>query len=296
MIFVTVCCYGEYNINSAGFIAALKKNRVSYKIMTTDNKTENPEKKQNRDFERRGVYTPENSGFNYNNYNDSDYNRENKFRFRNSLVITPFYETEFDVSGGIKYIQNHDGCVFFEDDRIFATTNNIQKLPVLIKRGLNKQPVQKKLTVGEKYNYEEKYEIYKNIILYYEENRIDFQIMFNKLDSDKNTKDITTEFYLSLSVPGMPLPGNIITYKKYNEKHEYKSSGSPGTEIENSVNLEYIAAGLGKSEDCCMTLYPGRNLLTGYKDKSLTFTAPNISHPQKNYINLKIYLENYRIT
>ncbi|MCL1901527.1 MAG: GyrI-like domain-containing protein, partial [Firmicutes bacterium] len=53
-----------------------------------------------------------------------------------SLVITPFYETEFNVSGGLKYIKNHDECVFFYNDCIFALTNNIQKIPVLIKRGI----------------------------------------------------------------------------------------------------------------------------------------------------------------
>ena len=77
--------------------------------------------KQNRDFERRGVYASGNPG--YNNYNS-----ENKFRFKNSLVITPFYEIEFHASGGIKYIKNHEDRVFFANDGIFATTNNIQKI------------------------------------------------------------------------------------------------------------------------------------------------------------------------
>jgi len=140
--------------------------------MTTDNtgrERDNNNPRRNRDFERHGVYTTSSGHSGYN-----DYSRENKFRFKNSLVITPFYETEFNISGGIKYIKNHEDFVFFTDSGISATTNNIQKIPVLIKRGINKQSVQKKLIIEEKYNYEEKYWINKNIILYYEENRIDF--------------------------------------------------------------------------------------------------------------------------
>jgi len=87
----------------------------------------------------------------------------------------------------------------------------------------------------------------------------------------------------------MPGNGNIITYKRYNGKQEYNSP-------DDFDNLEYIVVGDGKKGGYCMTLYPGRNLLAVYKNKSLSFTVPNVSQPQKNYIGLKIYLENYRIT
>jgi len=87
----------------------------------------------------------------------------------------------------------------------------------------------------------------------------------------------------------MPGTGNIVTYKKYNGKQEYNSP-------DDFDNLEYLVAGSGKQGGHCMTLYPGRKLLTVYKNKSLSFTVPNVSQPQRNYINLKIYLENYRIT
>jgi len=224
---------------------------------------------KNRDFERHGVYTPRN--LNYNN--------ETKFRFKNSLVITPFYETEFYESGGIKYIKNHEEHVFFTNCGIFATTNNIQKIPVLTSRGINKQSIQTKLIIEEKYNYEEKYNIQKNIILYYNENRIDFQILFEK--TELNTKDITTDFSLNLIVP----ESGITTYKKYSEKQEE-------SEIPHG-NLEYITV---NRKGSFMTLYPGKNLSTEYKNKSLSFTASNIFQPAKNHIDLKIYLENYRIT
>jgi len=268
--------------------------------MTTD-KTDRDRKEKNRDFERHGVYTQRNPG--YNTRGDT---KDNRFRFKNSLVITPNYEIEFNASGGIKYIKNHEDCVFFTNDGIFAMTNNVQKIPILVKREINKHSVQKKLIVEEKYNYEEKYEIIKNIILYYEENRIDFQILFNK--SDLITKDITTEFSLNLFIPGMD---EIITYKKYDGKQEHKSLLSNFTDLNdlNDINtpeisnnnrtsfgLEYIVIGCGKPGNPCMTLYPDKRLLTAYKNKSLCFITPNISHPQKNYINLKIYLENYRVT
>jgi len=281
---------------------------MSTEKIDTDNKT-----KQNRDFVRHNVYTPRNLNIQYeqnkpdktdkdkygysSNYNN--YNRENKFKFKNSLVITPFYEIEFNASGGIKYIKNHEDCVFFTNDSIFATTNNVLKIPVLLKRGINKQSVQKKLIVEEKYNYEEKYEIYKNIILYYEENRIDFQVLFNKLESIQNTKDITTEFSLNLSVPGMLGTDDTVTYKKYNGKQEHKtflSSFSDANIPDFSDPLEYLVIGCGKRSDSCMTFYPDKKLLTECKNKSLSFTASNHSQPQKNYINLKIYLENYKIT
>ena len=81
--------------------------------MTTE-KTEDNKTKQNRDFERRKVYAPGSQGIQYAN----NYAGENKFRFKNSLVITPFYEIEFNASGGIKYIKNHDDFVFFANDCI----------------------------------------------------------------------------------------------------------------------------------------------------------------------------------
>jgi len=265
--------------------------------MTTE-KTDNTDKidkiEKNRDFGRRGVYSQKNYG----------YDNENRFKFKNSLVITPNYEIEFNASGGVKYIRNHEDRLFFTNAGIFATTNNIRKMPVLIKRGINKQSVRKKLIVEEKYNYEEKYEIDKNIILYYDENRVDYQIFFNKTDGSPNIKDITAEFFLSLTIPGID---DIVTYKKYNAKQEYKSFLSkfqnnqinqinPGDPDISGDNLEYIVVGCGKRSMSCMTLYPDRRLLTEYRDKTLCFITPNISHPQKNYINLKIYLENYRIT
>jgi hypothetical protein len=253
---------------------------------------------RNRDFERHGVYTTRNntrtssSGTSSGGTNSSD----NKFSFKNSLVITPNYEIEFNASGGIKYIRDHEDREFFTNDGIFAMTNNIQKMPVLLKRGINKQSVQKKLIVEEKYNYEEKYEIIKNIIIYYEENRIDFQIIFTK--SELITKDITTEFSLDLSIPQID---DIVTYKKYDNKQEYKSLLSNFTNINDTNppeinNLEYMVIGCGKPGSSCMTLYPDKRLLTAYKNNTLRFITPNVSHPQKNYINLKIYLENYRVT
>jgi len=260
--------------------------------MTTDtdkNKNKDKDRKEkNRDFERQGIYTRRNFG---NNIRTSS--EDNQFRFKNSLVITPNYEIEFNASGGIKYIKNHEENVFVANDGIFATTNNVQKMPVLLKRGINKHSAQKKLIVEEKYNYEEKYEIIKNIILYYEENRIDFQIIFTK--SDLITKDITAEFFLTLFIPGID---DIITYKKYDGKQEYRSFLSNFTEINppEAADLEYIVVGCGKPGGSCMTLYPDKRLLTAYRNNALCFITPNVSHPQKNYINLKIYLENYRIT
>ena len=264
--------------------------------------------KQNKDFVRHGVYTPrslniqygtdktDRKKYEYSNNNDNDnYKRENKFKFKNSLVITPFYEIEFNASGGIKYIKSHEDRVFFTNDSIFVTTNGIQKIPVLLKRGINKQSMQKKLIVEEKYNYEEKYKIYKNIILYYEENRVDYQITFNKSEPEPNhnIKDITTEFSLNISIPGID---DIATYKKYNGKQEYNSflSGfSNGSALD---GLEYISVGCGKKGGSCMTVYPDKKLLTEYKKKSLDFAVSNIAQPRKNYINLKIYLENYKVT
>ena len=259
----------------------------------------------NRDFERHGVYTPANLSSQYGAKKDNV--RDNKFKFKNSLVITPHYEIEFHAMGGIKYIKNHENRVFFTNDGIFALTNNIQKIPVLLKRGINKQSIQKKLIVEEKYNYEEKYEIYKNIVLYYEENRIDYQISFNRLNIDSseskytNTKDITAEFSLNLSVSGI---NDAITYKKHSSKEEYASVLSELSNISNNNNspegggLEYLTVGCDKNCASCMTVYPEKKLLAGYnrESRSLSFTIPNAPDAQKNYINLKIYLEKYKIT
>lgn len=256
----------------------------------------------NRDFERHGVYTPRSLNIQYGGESQTNQGiaPANNFRFKNSLVITPYYEIEFNAVGGIKYIKNHEDRVFFTNDGIFAMTNNTRKIPVLLKRSINKQAVQKKLIVEERYNYEEKYEIFKNIILYYDENRIDFQILFNKNNSENNAniKDITTEFSLNLSLPGISGDDDTVTYKKYGAKQEYKSTLSGFSKDHTDYDHpEYILVGCGrKNGGSYMTVYPDRRLTTEYKNQSLNFTAQNISQPQKNYINLKIYLENYRIT
>jgi len=133
-------------------------------------------------------------------------------------------EIEFNGTGGVKYLKNHDDCVFSTGSSIFVKTNNIQKMPVLLKREINKLSSQKKLIVEEKYNYEEKYEVYHNIILYYEESRIDFQVLFGKSVPNNNTgansKDVTSEFSLNLTLPGIH---DSVTYKKYSGKQEYKN-------------------------------------------------------------------------
>jgi len=237
--------------------------------------------RHNRDFERRGVYTPRNLNIGYgrNGSKQSDEIPPNNFRFKNSLVITPYYEIEFNAMGGIKYLKDHDNNIFFTNDGIFALTNHIRKIPVLIKRSINKQAAQKKLIVEERYNYEEKYAVFKNIILYYEENRIDFQILFNKSNPEnnsaqKNPKDITTEFSLNLSVPFISGEEDITAHK------------------------DYIIAKSKKDKDFCMTLYPDKRAVVKYQkqNKTLCFITPNNPEAAKNYINLKIYPENYRIT
>ena len=245
--------------------------------------------------------------------------------FKNSLIITPNYEIEFNGTGGVKYIKNHDDCVFFTGGGIFARTNNIQKIPVLLKREINKLSSQKKLIVEEKYNYEEKYEVHQNIIIYYEENRIDFQVLFNKSISNANntnSKDITSEFTLNLAVP---MISDAVTYKKYSEKQEHKNlfsklSNSSDSSNSNDIsdisdsefdkdspildNVEYIIVKCGKSDDLYMTIYPERTQILKYKNKSLGFSVPvlpilpipPILPEDKLCINLKIYLEKYRIT
>ena len=189
--------------------------------------------KSNRDFERHGVYTPRNLNINYGQETGTKKNNtenilSSNFRFKNSLVITPYYEIEFNAVGGIKYIKNHDERVFFTNGGLFAVTNGVQKIPVLLKRGVNKHAAQKKLTVEEQYNYEEKYEIFKNIILYYDENRIDFQILFNKNnktapENNPNPKDITTEFSLNINVPEITGANAFAVYKNHHRSHAVRS-------------------------------------------------------------------------
>ena len=311
---------------------------------------ENSNSKNHRDFGRHNVYMPKNistvyadnterssvkysvyTGYNgYNGYNGyTEYNEDNRFRFKNSLIITPNYEIEFNGTGGIKYLKNHDGCVFFTGSGIFAKTNGIQKIPVLLKREIHKLSGQKKLIVEEKYNYEEKYEVYQNIVLYYEENRIDFQIVCIKsvtnpvitndntditnssnianIASNKNSKDITAEFSLNLTVPGI---ADTVAYKKFSGKQEYKNllsklqnsavSGDSEFDKDSPIleNVEYIVVKCGKSEDLHMTVYPENKQILKYKNKILGFAVPVIPNlnQDKIYINLKIYLEKYKIT
>ena len=282
--------------------------------------------RQHRDFGRHDIYMPKNIGGIYAaktaKVYAGSYNADNRFRFKNSLIMTPNYEIEFNGTGGVKYIKNHDGCTFFTGGSIFFRTNGIQKMPVLLKREINKLSSQKKLIVEEKYNYEEKYEAHQNIILYYEENRIDFQVLFKKSDPQnsmlyQNKKDITTEFSLNLGVPGIE---DAVTYKKYAENYGYKNfisklSHPNSSEFINSPefinssasndlhefdkdlpmldSLEYIIVKCGKGADSYLTIYPDKKQMLKYNNKSLVFAIPNLNQ-DKHYINLKIYLEKYK--
>ena len=244
---------------------------------------ENKTGRHHRNFGSREVYLPRK----YNGLYNTDYNHvydSNSFRFKNSLIITPNYEAEFESTGGIKYIRSHEGCAFFSGANIFAQTNNVQKLPVLLKRGIHKLSSQKKLIVEEKYNYEEKYEIHQNIILYYEENRIDFQVLFVK-NLNLETKDITSEFAINFYLPEMD--GCTLEYKKFTETDEYKQA------FDELDNAEYIFLNCRKT--CGMTIYPGREHRLRYKNKSLDFAVENPPDTEKNYINIKIYLEKYKV-
>jgi hypothetical protein len=240
-----------------------------------------------RDFGSHEIYLPKK----YNDFSShlsyTGDSEENRFRFKNSLIITPNYEVEFNGTGGIKYIKNHDDCVFFNGGGIFAITNNIQKLPVMLKREISKISTQKKLVVAEKYNYEEKYEVHQNIILYYEENRIDFQVSFVK-NIDNETKDITTEFGLNFYFP--ELYGSSIEYKKFSGADEYKEEKE---DIDMLENIEYIILNCGKI--CGMTIYPEKTQTVVCKNKSMYFTVPNPPEAETNQINIKYYLEKYRI-
>jgi hypothetical protein len=244
---------------------------------------ENSADRRHRNFGSRGIYLPER----YNSLYNSDYDNNiygNKFRFKNSLIVTQNYEAEFESTGGIKYIRNHGGCVFFSGANISAQTNGVQKLPVMLKRGINKLSSQKKLIVEEKYNYEEKYEIHQNIILYYEENRIDFQVLFAK-DPEYITKDITSGFALNFYFPEMG--GGAPEYKKFSESGEHNQA------FDLLGGVEYIYLNCGKI--CGVTIYPERGQTLRYKNKSLDFAVGNPPELEKNYINIKIYLEKYKI-
>ena len=249
-----------------------------------------------RSFGKHDIYMPKNlSKEKTNNYNNKRNDDENKFKFKNSLIITPFYEIEFNNTGGIKYLRNHENVVFLVGDNIYARTNNILKIPILIKREINKLSSQKKLIVEEKYNFEEKYEIHQNIILYYEENRLDFQILFNKSKkiSDIYSKDITDEFSFNLFVPeilNIPDSSNIIIYKTYRAQiHTSMFAGAANSDslIENP---EWLVIKCGTEY---MTIFFDKNQFLKYKNKTLHFVVPNVDlkNQQKYYINFKLYLE-----
>ena len=262
--------------------------------------SENNIGRHHRNFGSRQIYLPKkynDLSADYNKHDKNGNNDTNKFRFKNSLIITPNYEAEFESTGGIKYIKNHDDCVFFSGGGISAQTNGVKKLPVMQKRGVNKLSGQKKLIIEEKYNYEEKYEIHQNIILYYEENRVDFQVSFVK-NTQLETKDITSEFALDFNFPEMY--GDIFEYKEFAKKDEIKQTLE---KLDKGLSgIEYIYLECRKGQEYGMTIYPERKQTieyktsTGYnKNKSLIFSVANPPELDKNYINLKFYLEKYKV-
>ena len=248
-----------------------------------------------RGFGKHDIYMPKNLTGKNNNKNGKD---ENKFKFKNSLIITPFYEIEFNNTGGIKYLRNHDNSVFLVGDNIYARTNGILKIPILIKREINKLSSQKKLIVEERYNFEEKYEIHQNIILYYEENRLDFQILFSKSKnlSGKNDKDITEEFSVNLFVPeisNIPETPDTVIYKTYKTQtctSMFAANKNITPILPIVENPEWMIV---KCEKEYMTILFDRNQYLKYKNKTLHFVVPNVNlkNQQKYYINFKLYLE-----
>jgi len=265
--------------------------------------SENSNGRHHRNFGSRQIYLPKK----YNDlsadydskYDNNGNNGANKFRFKNSLIITPNYEVEFESTGGIKYIKNHDDCLFFSGGGISAQTNGVKKLPVMQKRAVNKLSGQKKLIIEEKYNYEEKYDIHQNIILYYEENRVDFQVSFVK-NIHLETKDITSEFALDFNFP--EIYGDIFEVKEFSKKEEIKQAlermdkGMSG--------IEYIYLNCRKGQDYGMTIYPERKQTVEYKkagyagykeNKNMIFSVANPPELEKNYVNIKFYLEKYKV-
>jgi len=199
------------------------------------------------------------------------------------LIVTPYYEVEFNGTGGIKYIKNNDDILFFSGDNILARTNKIQKLPVLLQRDINKIASQKKLIVKEKYNYEEKFEITQDIILYYLENRIDFQVVFSK-NNEYKTKDITDEFELNFYFPEFDI---ISEVKNFDNQNQNQNSDSMVLN-----HIEYLLLSLNKNKGS-ITIYPEINQNIILKNKNIVFSVPNLESTTKNYINLKFYLEKY---
>lgn len=165
-------------------------------------------KRENRDFGVRGggnfgynKHSTGSRGENQKNYeNNYGYGESSPFKLKNSLIITPHYEVEFELTGGIRYVKNHRNDVLLVGDRINVMMNSVKKIPILLKREIDKRSEDKKIVVTEVYNFDDIYKFNHEISLFYDENKISCVLRCVRTNA-LGEKNIINSMSLGYSLP-----------------------------------------------------------------------------------------------
>lgn len=164
----------------------------------------------NRDFSVRnnGNNSNKNYGFGEPLSRGGNISRRDKgnspFTLKNSLIITPHYEVEFELTGGIRYVKNHRNDVLAVGDRISVIMNDVKKIPILLKREIDKRSEDKKIVVAETYNFDDVYFFRHDVSLFYDENKIDSLLRCEKNDGQKpvgHEKNVISSMSIGYSFP-----------------------------------------------------------------------------------------------
>lgn len=126
------------------------------------------------------------------------------FTLKNSLIITPHYEVEFELTGGVRYVKNHRNDVLIVGDRISVIMNGVKKIPILLKREIDKRSEEKKIIVAEMYNFDDIYRFHHDVSLFYDENKIESVLRCVKNNGIKpvgSDKNIISSMSLGYSIP-----------------------------------------------------------------------------------------------
>lgn len=199
----------------------------------------------------------ENRSFGTKNIGRTD-NKSNKrygfgefspFTLKNSLIITPHYEVEFELTGGIRYVKNHRNDVLAVGDRISVIMNGVKKIPILLKREIDKRSEDKKIIVAEMYNFDDVYRFHHDVSLFYDEYKIESVLRCVKNNGPKpvgSDKNIISSMSLGYSIPEVR---DIIRLEHAGNTTAFPSSGSISAQPCDSISFDLGGASVSADFD-----------------------------------------------
>lgn len=215
----------------------------------------------------------ENRGFGVNNRagNKSGksygFGESSPFTLKNSLIITPHYEVEFELTGGIRYVKNHRNDVLLVGDRISVIMNGVKKIPILLKREIDKRSEDKKIIVAEMYNFDDVYRFHHDVALFYDENKIESVLRCVKNNGQKPVgydKNIISSMSIGYSIPEVR---DIIRIENGGEAASVPASDTVSGQLCDSSKFNLGGASVSAIFDRASTVsYAGKFFAVNFTD------------------------------